>query len=85
MVKNNGFILVTTMTPASVHDTNYFLYLVIASCHTKDPMEQYFGLRHLYDGAYRGKSTTIMKNIWDSMCRQMAFNMFRGSKSLADT
>ena len=158
---NNGFILATTMTPASVHDTNYLPYLVIASCHTKDPIEkvyadkgyygepnrsflhlneiedgvmrkdtttakiteieiernkkiskkryiveQYFGLSHLYDGrrlveasgperAYRARFTTIMKNIWDGMCRQtcpvkceayftgVAFNMFRGSKLLS--
>ena len=128
------------MTPASVHDTNYLPYLVMASCHTKDPIEkvyadkgyygepnrsflhlneiadgimrkdtigakiteieiernkkiskkryiveQYFGLSHLYDGAYRARFTTMMKNIWDGMCRQMAFNMFRGSKLLTAT
>ena len=43
-------------------------------------VEQYFGLSHLHDGAYRGRFTTIIKNTWDTMCRQMAFNMFRGSK-----
>ncbi|MEJ2726493.1 MAG: transposase, partial [Deltaproteobacteria bacterium] len=47
-------------------------------------VEQYFGLSHLYDGAYRARFTRMM-NIWDSMCRQMAFNMFRGSKLLAGT
>jgi IS5 family transposase len=46
-------------------------------------VEQYFGLSHLHDGAYRARFTTILKNIWDTMCRQMAFNMFRGSKLLA--
>ena len=45
-------------------------------------VEQYFGLSHLHDGAYRARFTTIMNNIWDTMCRQMAFNMFRGSKFL---
>jgi IS5 family transposase len=135
---NNGFVLATTMTPASMHDTNYLPYLTIASCHTKNPIkkvygdkgyygepnrsflnlndiedgimrkdtstakiteieiernkriskkryivEQYFGLSHLHDGAYRARFTTIMKNIWDAMCRQMAFNMFRGTKILA--
>jgi len=25
----------------------------------------------------------MMKNVWDSMCRQMAFNLFRGAKVLA--
>jgi IS5 family transposase len=132
---NSGFILATTLTPASIHDTNYLPYLTIASCHTEEPIkkvyadkgyygepnrsflhlneiedgimrkdtktakiteieiernkeiskrryivEQYFGLSHLYDGAYRARFTTILKNTWDAMCRQMAFNMFRGSK-----
>lgn len=136
----NGFILATTMSPASVHDTNYLPYLTIASCHTEDPIkkvyadkgyygepnrsflhlneiedgimrkdttaakiteieiernkkiakkryvvEQYFGLSNLHYGACRARFTTIMKNIWDAMCRQMAFNLFRGSKLLAAT
>jgi transposase, IS5 family len=46
-------------------------------------VEQYFGLSHLNDGAYRARFTKMTKNIWDAMCRQMAFNMFRGSKILA--
>ena len=46
-------------------------------------VEEYFGLSHLHDGAYRARFTTIVKNIWDSMCRQMAFNLFRGGKLLA--
>ncbi|MBW2035517.1 MAG: hypothetical protein JRI94_18425, partial [Deltaproteobacteria bacterium] len=46
-------------------------------------VEQYFGLSHLHDCAYRARFTTILKNIWDTMCRQMAFNVFRGSKLLA--
>jgi len=132
---NSGFILAATLTPASVHDTNYLAYLTIASCHTKDPIEkvyadkgyfgrpnreflhlngikdgimrkdtktaklteieiernkkiskkryiveQYFGLSHLHDGAYRARFTTTVKNIWDTMCRQMAFNINRGAK-----
>jgi IS5 family transposase len=131
----SGFILATTLTPASIHDTNYLPYLTIASCHTKDPIEkvyadkgyygqpnrsflhlneikdgimrkdtttaklteveiernkkiskkryiveQYFGLSHLHDGAYRARFTTTVKNIWDTMCRQMAFNINRGAK-----
>jgi len=136
----NGFILATTMTPASIHDTNYLPYLTLASCHTKDLIkkvyadkgyygepnrsflhlneiedgimrkdtktakiteievernkkiskkryivEQYFGLSHLHDRAKRARFTTIAKNTWDAMCRQMAFNLFRGSKILAAT
>ena len=46
-------------------------------------VEQYFGLSHMYDGAYRARFTTMLKNIWDTMCRQMAFNISRGSKLLA--
>jgi len=135
---HSGFILATTLTPASEHDSKYLPYLTIASCHTNDPIEtvygdkgyyghpnraflhlngirdgimrkdtttakltelerernkkiskkryiveQYFGLSHLHDGAYRARFTTILKNIWDTMCRQMAFNIFRGSKLLA--
>jgi len=136
----SGLVLATTMTPASVHDTNYLPYLTLASCHTEEPVkkvyadkgyygepnrsflhlneiedgimrkdtrgakitkreiernrkiskkryivEQYFGLSHLYHGAYRARFTVMMKNIWDAMCRQMAFNLFRGSKLLAET
>jgi len=136
----SGFILATTLTPASEHDSKYLPYLTIASCHTKDPIkkvygdkgyyghpnraflsmngikdgimrkdtttaklteleternkriskkryivEQYFGLSHLHDGAYRARFTTILKNIWDTMCRQMAFNISRGSKLLTVT
>jgi hypothetical protein len=36
----NGFILPTTMTPASMHDTNYLPYLAIASCHTKELIKE---------------------------------------------
>jgi IS5 family transposase len=137
---NSGFVLATTLTPASDHDSKYLPYLAIASCHTEDPIkkiyadkgyygepnrfflhlndiedgimrkdtttaklteiekernkqiskkryvvEQYFGLSHLHDDAYRARFTTIIKNIWDAMCRQMAFNIFRGSKLLVMT
>ncbi len=136
----SGLVLATTMTPASVHDTNYLPYLTLASCHTEEPIkrvyadkgyygepnrsflhlneiedgimrkdtrgakitkreiernrriskkryivEQYFGLSHLYDGAYRARFTVMLKNIWDAMCRQMAFNLFRGSKLIVET
>lgn len=136
----NGFILATTMTPASVHESTYLPYCTVLSWHTKDPIEtvyadkgyygrpnrvflsvneigdgimrkdtttatlpdrerernrqlakkryiveQYFGLSHLHDGAYRARFTTIVKNIWDTLCRQMAFNLFRGSKIILAT
>jgi IS5 family transposase len=149
---NSGFVLATTLTPASDHDSKYLPYLAIASCHTKDPIkkiyadkgyygepnrfflhlndiqdgimrkdtinakltdiekernkqiskkryvvEQYFGLSHLHDDAYRARFTTIVKNIWDAICRQtcpmecvaysigVAFNIFRGTKLLVMT
>jgi len=133
----NGFVLATTLSRASEHDTNFLPYLTLASCHTKELIkkvyadkgyygepnrsflnlnriengimrkdtktakiteievernkkiskkryivEQYFGLSHLYDGAYRARFTETVKNTWDAMCRQMAFNMFRGCKVL---
>jgi len=136
----NGFILATTLSPSSIHDTNYLPYLTLASCHTEEPIgkiyadkgyfgepnraflhlneiadgimrkdtktakltefeiarnkklskkryivEQYFGLSHLNDGAHRARFTTMVKNTWDVMCRQMAYNLFRGSKILAAT
>ena len=46
-------------------------------------VEQYFGLTHLHDRAYRARFTDILKNLWDSMCRMMAFNIMRGVKLLA--
>jgi len=48
-------------------------------------VEQYFGLSHFHDGAYRARFTTILKNIWDIMCRQIACNIARGSELLAAT
>ena len=45
-------------------------------------VKQYFGLSHLHDGAHRARFTTIVKNIWGTMCGQMALNMVRGSKLL---
>jgi len=29
-------------------------------------VEQYFGLSHLHDGAYRARFTAMLKNIWDT-------------------
>jgi IS5 family transposase len=136
----SGFVLAVTMTPASVHDTNYLPYLTLASCHTEESIkkvyadkgyygepnrsflhlneiedgimrkdttrakitekeiarnrkiskkryivEQYFGLSHLHSGADRARFTVMMKNTWDAMCRQMAFNLFRGSKLIMAT
>jgi len=45
--------------------------------------EHYFGVSHLHDGAYGARFPAILKNIWNTMSRQMAFNVFRGSKLVA--
>ena len=39
---NNGFILATTITPASVNDTNYLPYCMVYSRHTKKPIEKVY-------------------------------------------
>jgi len=137
---NNGFILATTMTPASHHESSYLPYCTIYSLHTDQKLkkvyadngyfgepnrdflnlnniedgimrkdkttakltgyeiernkklskkrcivEQYFGLSHLHDNAYRARFTTVFKNIIDAMFRQFAFNLNRGSKLLGFT
>jgi transposase, IS5 family len=45
-------------------------------------VEQYFGLSHLYNNAFRARFTRIAKNAIDVLFRQMAFNLFRGEKIL---
>ena len=133
----NGFILATTMSAASVHDTNYFQYCTVYSRHTSQPIEkafadkayfgepnrnflsmnniqdgimrkdtttakltsyekernkkiskvryiveQYFGLSHLHDGAYRARFNTTVKNKFDCWYRQAVYNISRGLKIL---
>ncbi len=46
-------------------------------------VEQYFGLSHLHDGAYRARFVTIAKNIFDCWSRQAAYNIKRGLKILS--
>ena len=45
-------------------------------------VEQYFGLSHLHNNAFRARFTRIIKNAIDALFRQMAFNLFRGEKIL---
>jgi len=45
-------------------------------------VEQYFGISHLHTDASRARFPRLMKNTIDSMFRQMAFNLFRGTKIL---
>lgn len=47
---NHGFILATTMTPASVNDTNYLPYCTAFSRHTEQPIEKVYA-----DKGYAGK------------------------------
>jgi len=69
---NHGFVLATTLTPASVNDTNYLPYCTIYSRHTQQPIQKVFAdkgyagkpnrdflaLNHIADGIMRKDSTT---------------------------
>ena len=69
---NHGFVLATTITPASVHDTNYLKYCTIFSRHTKnkikkvyadkgyagEPNREFLALNKIADGIMRKNSTT---------------------------
>lgn len=37
---NSGFIVNTTLKTMSEHDAKYLLYVTIASCYTKGPIEK---------------------------------------------
>ena len=45
-------------------------------------VEQYFGLSHLYNKAYRARFPKLIKNALDTLFRQMAFNLFRAARIL---
>jgi IS5 family transposase len=45
-------------------------------------VEQYFGLSHLYNKAYRARFPQLIKNALDALFRQMAFNLSRASRIL---
>ena len=47
---NHGFVLATTLTQASVNDTNYLSYCTVYSRHTKQPIEKVYA-----DKGYAGK------------------------------
>jgi IS5 family transposase len=69
---NHGFVLATTMTPASVNDTNYLPYCTAYSRHTKQSIEKvyadkgyagkpnrdFLALNEIADGIMRKDSTT---------------------------
>lgn len=46
-------------------------------------VEQYFGISHLHHHAHRARFTKLIINATDALLRQLAFNLFRGSKVLA--
>jgi len=54
----NGLILATTLTEASIHDTNYLPYLTLASCHTKEPIEKVYA-----DKGYFGEPNRSFLNL----------------------
>ncbi|NLX51306.1 MAG: IS5 family transposase [Deltaproteobacteria bacterium] len=45
-------------------------------------VEQYFGLSHLHNNAFRARFPRMIKNAIDVLFRQMAFNLARASKIL---
>ena len=69
---NNGFILATTMTPASFHDSPYLPYCTIHSLHTDqelkkvytdkgyhgEPNRDFLNLNHIEDGIMRKDTST---------------------------
>jgi IS5 family transposase len=65
---NHGFVLATTMTPASVNDTNYLPYCTVYSRHTKQSIEKVFA-----DKGYAGKPNRdflALNNIDDGIMRK---------------
>jgi IS5 family transposase len=45
-------------------------------------VEQYFGISHLHHHAHQARFTKMIRNAIDGKLRQLAFNLFRGSKVL---
>jgi hypothetical protein len=61
------FVLATTMTPASVHDTHCLLYLTLASCHTGEQSRRCMQVRD------------IMGSLIDRLFISMRLKMASGS------
>jgi len=65
---NHGFVLATTMTPASVNDTKYLPYCTAFSRHTKQPIDKVYA-----DKGYAGKPNRdflAINNIADGIMRK---------------
>jgi IS5 family transposase len=45
-------------------------------------VEQYFGISHLHHHAHRNRFPKMIRNAINALFRQMAFNLFRGTKVL---
>jgi len=45
-------------------------------------VEQYFGISHLHNNAFRARFPRLIKNAIDALFRQMAFNLLRGTRVL---
>lgn len=43
-------------------------------------VEQYFGISHLHNDAFRARFTRMIRNAIDALFRQMAFNLLKGTK-----
>ncbi|MBI4619851.1 MAG: transposase [Desulfobacterales bacterium] len=50
---NHGFILATTMTPASHHDSLYLPHCTAASCHPDKPIKKVYADKGYYSGDQR--------------------------------
>ena len=65
---NHGFVLTTVLSPASVHDTNYFTYCTLYSRHTKHPLAIVYA-----DKGYAGEYNRMflsMNNFKDGIMRK---------------
>ena len=72
---HSGFILATTLTPASEHDSKYLPYLTIASCHTQDPIETVYGDKGYCARWNRDKAFATLQ--YDSEYMKSHLNMHR--------
>jgi len=64
----SGFVLATTLTPASEHDSKYLPYLTIASCHTKDSIKKVYGDKEYY--GHPNRAFLHMNGIKDGIMRK---------------
>jgi transposase, IS5 family len=65
---NHGFVLATTMTPASIHDTKYLPYCTVYSRHTQQSIQKVYA-----DKGYAGKPNRdflALNNIADGIMRK---------------